>query len=366
MTADRRATELAAALARHGAAVRHAPALSMVAHVDDADLLARTADLLADPPDLVVITTGIGLRGWIEAARAAGVAEALLGLLSRSHLIARGPKARGALQANGLQADWVVESETSAEIVDVLLSNGVQGRSVAVQHHGAGDDGLHRALTAGGARVRDLVVYKWGPPPDPDRVRASARWAATGEIDAAVFTSALAATAWLAAVDAEALAADLQGRLTEGEVVLACVGPVTAAPFVARGLPTLQPERYRMGALVRAVIAHFDNQTQHPIRTRGADIVCRSGGLLRDGTFVPLSPGPRAVLRALVSADGDFVTLDEVLRVLPGDSGDRHAAEVAVASLQEALAEPNIVDTAVTRGYRLNLTPIVAGGAAVM
>ena len=64
VTADRRSGELAAALQRRGATVRHAPALSMVPHQDDAELLRSTRALLDDPPDVVLVSTGVGFRGW--------------------------------------------------------------------------------------------------------------------------------------------------------------------------------------------------------------------------------------------------------------------------------------------------------------
>ena len=47
-------------------------------------------------------------------------------------------------------------------------------------------------------------------------------------------------------------------RSREG-VLFAAVGPVTAAPLLAQGVFPLVPERSRMGALVRAVLAHFDD-----------------------------------------------------------------------------------------------------------
>ncbi len=78
VTADRRKSELAAALQRRGAEVRHAPALSMIPHADDEQLLAGTRDLVERPPDVVVVTTGIGFRSWVEAADAHGLADRLL------------------------------------------------------------------------------------------------------------------------------------------------------------------------------------------------------------------------------------------------------------------------------------------------
>ena len=50
------------------------------------------------------------------------------------------------------------------------------------------------------------------------------------------------------------------------------------------------------------------------------------------------------------------MTRAQVLDVLPGDSRDPHAAEVAVARLREAAGCRSLVQTVVKRGYRLALT----------
>lgn len=263
VTAERRAAELAAALERHGATIRHAPALTVIAHSDDAELVARTRAIIARAPDVVVVTTGIGLRGWLEAADAAGLGDQLRATLAAARLIARGPKARGALQANGLQAAWVAESETSAEIIERLTAEGVAGNSIVVQHHGAGDDGVHRALAAAGALVDDVVVYRWGPPADPELVAASAGWAAAGEVDGVLFTSAPAAAAWLANVRGQGLFERLRDRIGDGAVLLFCVGPVTARPLQDAGLATIEPERSRLGALIKTVVATFEARPRH-------------------------------------------------------------------------------------------------------
>src|SRR4051812_41034386 len=102
VTADRRRDELAALLQRRGARVVVAPALRIVPLADDRDLQAATEACLRRPPDVVVANTGIGVRGWLEAAEGWGVAEPLRGVLSRAYVVARGPKARGAIRAAGL------------------------------------------------------------------------------------------------------------------------------------------------------------------------------------------------------------------------------------------------------------------------
>lgn len=256
ITADRRSEDLADAFARRGAAIRHAPAMTIVHHSDDEQLVDDTRALVADPPDALVITTGAGLRGWMEAAEVAGLDDALRAALADAYIVARGPKAKGALISRGLRADWVAESETAAEIIEHLLDRGVEGTTVAVQHHGNGSDGIDDVLAQAGARVAPFVVYRWGPAPDPAAVTASTREAAAGEIDVVVFTSAPAVASWWTAAE-EAGVADAIVRRSRDDLLVAAVGPVTAAPLRAKGVEPLVPERSRMGALIRAVLLHF-------------------------------------------------------------------------------------------------------------
>ena len=351
VTADRRAAELGGALQRRGATVRYAPALSMVPNESDALLIAATRDLLAAPPDIAVVTTGIGFRAWIEAADAIGLADPLLAALSRARLVARGPKARGAIQAAGLQADWVAESETSAEIAEVLLDEGVAGRRITVQHHGSGADGLDEAFIAAGAHVQSLVVYRWGPPPDPAALEASVRAAAAGELDTVVFTSAPGCAAWLAAADAVGVDAALRDQFQAGSVVAAAVGPITARPLLERGIVPLVPARGRLGALVRTIVDHYGGvQT---LETAAGRLRMRRRAAVLDGRVLALSPTGIEVLRLLAEARGDVVTPTHVLAILPGESTDAHAAEVAIARLRQAAGTRDLVRTVVKRGYRL-------------
>lgn len=256
ITADRRSDDLAEAFARRGATIRHAAAMSIVHHSDDEQLVEDTRALLTDPPDVVVVTTGAGLRGWVEAAEAVGLGERLLEALGSARILARGPKAKGALVAHGLSPAWVASSETTAEITEHLLAEGVAGLHIAVQHHGSGSDGLDEALVDAGARVAPFVVYRWGPAPDPQAVAASVHEVAAGAIDTVVFTSAPAVEAWFAAAGSAGVVDEIVRRSREG-MLFAAVGLVTAAPLQAKGIDPLVPERSRMGALVRAVLEHW-------------------------------------------------------------------------------------------------------------
>lgn len=259
LAVDRRADDLAAALERHGAEVQHAPALSMIPHVDDPQLLARTRALIARPAQMLVATTGVGMRAWFEAAAAAGLDDLLRDACAGTRVLARGPKARGAAQRVGLAVDWVAPEGTSAEIIEHLRGADLRGRRVAVQHHGSGADALDACLQDRGARVIALNVYRWGPPRDPAAVRGSVRSAADGDVDAVLFTAAPGTENWLAAAEVEGALGAIRERVRTGRLVMAAVGPLTAGPLEARGIPALMPVRSRMGALVRAVVQELSD-----------------------------------------------------------------------------------------------------------
>lgn len=352
---DRRSLELAAALERHGAQVRHAPALTIVPHIDDDALVAATRELIARPPEVVVATTGVGFRGWMEAADEAGLLDDLHAALSRARIVARGPKARGAIQQAGLTADWVAESETSAELGEYLLAGGVDGRRVAVQHHGSGADGLDELFQAAGADVVSLTVYRWGPPPDPAVVSRSVVSTAQGEVDAVLFTSAPGAAEWIAAAAREGVLESVVDLSAQGRLLLAAVGPITAGPLRDAGVAPLVAERGRLGSLVRAVVTHFGGGHAASLPTTAGRLELRSNGIVLDGRHVALSRTGADLLAALFAAGGGVVSRQRLQSALPRSGENTHAVEMAVARLREAIGVPDLIKTVVKRGYRLNV-----------
>jgi uroporphyrinogen-III synthase len=359
VTAHRRADDLIASFERRGAKVLHAPTLQIVPAADDQPLIEATRRVIANPPDDVIVTTAVGFRGWVEAADTVGLAADLLSTLEGARLLARGPKARGAIRAAGLVEHWSARSETTAEVVEWLRDQGVVGRKIVVQLHGLSDPALQDALRAVGASVRGLEVYRWGPAPDPLAVERVIGQICAGGVDAVVHTSAPGAQAML---DAAALNDQYDGlvaALRTGRVLNACVGPITAGPFVALGLEPLVPDRYRLGALIRIVTDRLTDDNARSIETAFGQLVIRGGAAVLDGVVLPLGPGPRAVLAALVAAGGDVVSRPDLLAVLPG-AEDVHAVEVTVNRLRTAVGRPELVRTVVRRGYRLAVEPVGA------
>ncbi|MGA6164026.1 uroporphyrinogen-III synthase [Amycolatopsis magusensis] len=350
ITAARRADELGALFVRKGASVRYGPAIRIVPLSDDTELLGATRRLLDEAPDVVVATTGIGFRGWIEAAEGWGLGDAVLARLGGAAVMARGPKAKGAVRAAGLSEVYSPDSESNAELLQHLLESGVDGRRVAVQLHGEPLPFFVESLRSAGAEVIEIPVYRWVGPADPGPLDRLLDSVLEGGIDAMPFTSAPAAASMFAVAKRTGRYAALVEALTR-RVLVACVGPITAAPFAALGIPTVQPERSRIGALARTLSQGLLDRVPR-WRVAGRTVELRGQAVIVDGELRTLAPAQLAVLRALAEEPGRVISRRQLMTVLPS-GGDEHAVETAVGRLRTSLGEGKLVQTVVKRGYRL-------------
>ncbi|GAA3147287.1 uroporphyrinogen-III synthase [Streptomyces echinatus] len=355
VTAARRADELGALLQRRGAGVLHAPALRIVPLADDSELLAATKEIIDQVPDVVVATTAIGFRGWVEAADGWGLGEQLLGRLRGARLLARGPKVKGAIRAAGLTEEWSPSSESLAEVLDRLLEEGVDGHRIAVQLHGEPLPGFVESLRAAGAEVLPVPVYRWMPPEDLGPLDRLLDAAVTRGLDAVTFTSAPAAASLLSRAEDRGLLDELLSALAH-DVLAACVGPVTALPLQAHGVQTVQPERFRLGPLVQLLCQELPARARS-LPVAGHRMEIRGHAVLVDDDLRPVPPAGMALLRALARRPGWVVARADLLRALPGAGRDEHAVETAMARLRTALGAPKLIQTVVKRGYRLALDP---------
>ncbi|RJQ72835.1 uroporphyrinogen-III synthase [Pseudonocardiaceae bacterium YIM PH 21723] len=350
VTAARRADELGALLERRGATVQHAPAIRIVPLPDDEELLRATEQLLAGPVDVVVATTGIGFRGWLDAASGWGHREALVERCRAATVYTRGPKAKGAVRAAELTEAWSPPSEGSAELLDYMLKAGVEGKRIAVQLHGAPLPEFVDPLRAAGADVLEVPVYRWLPPADPAPMDRLVDGILGGSVDAITFTSAPAADNFLRRARETGRYDRLIDALRD-KILVCCVGSITAVPMMDLGIPARQPDRARLGAMARLLTEDLAARSVH-LEVGRKHLEIRGQAVLVNGALKPVAPAPMAMLRALMARPGTVVGRDKLLRALPG-GGEEHAVETAIGRLRSALGEPQLVRTVVKRGYQL-------------
>ena len=354
VTAARRREELSSLLQRRGARVVEAPAIRIIPTGDDDELRAATESCITQPPDVVVATTGIGFRGWMEAADGWGLGDPLRAQFARSELLVRGPKAKGAVRAAGLAEAWSPDSESTDEVLSRLLDEGVVGRRIAVQLHGEPLPDFVHGLERAGAVVVQVPVYRWVPAEDIRPLRRLVEQVVSKQIDCVTFTSAPAVSSMLTVARDDGRHDALLAAL-RSDSLAACVGPMTAAPLERQGISTVQPERARLGALVRTVVEELPVRRTRAFLAGPHELRLRGHSVLVDGTPVELTIRQAGVLSALVAGDGRVLSRAELLKqAWREEPADEHAVEMTVARLRSALGPAGkVVQTVVKRGYRL-------------
>lgn len=369
ITADRRGEEQAVLLRRLGLDVIHAPALRTSVVPDGGEALrARVSALIADPPDYLIANTGIGIRTLFSQAAEWGVDDDLRQALGRVRILARGPKAAGAVRLAGLQVWWRAPGEQLAEVTAHLLEVGVGGTRVVFQRHGDEREALTPALRAAGAAVTEIEVYRWDLPADDTAVRALVEACCDGSVDAVTFTAAPAIRQLFDVAESGGRAGALIDALNR-DVVVGCVGPVCAAAATAEGVvSSVVPDHWRLGSLVKRVGEALAERRAH-LRVSvegGAVEVAVQGSLLWvDGREATLDREERGVARLLAEAPGETVSdaalAERVWRTAQSVEG-RGAVEAALGRLKAKLGVAGAAITSPGPGrYRWAAERIPAG-----
>lgn len=360
VTADRRADEQMKLLMGRGAECLHGPVIKTHPLGSEEDLRAATEAVISRPPELAILTTGLGVRSWLEAADAIQLGDRLRDVLGDIDLYARGPKATGALVTAGFDVAWTAPRARYDDIIDALVARGVTGATVAVQLDGAGAAGLCDRIEALGATVIRVPVYRWSLPEDTSAAERLIRAVAERRVDAVTFTAKPAVENFLEIAGFIGLLDEVVEALSHGVDVF-CVGPVCATGF--DDYPTVAlfvPDRHRLGAMVQQIAGRFAEHGDDielggaRVRVQGRLLVIHADGA--EPQVAQLSDRERALLAVLMERPGVVHSKRDLLRrVWNGTESDEHLVEVTVARLRQRLGAAALgVETVVRRGYRVS------------
>lgn len=198
---------------------------------------------LGEGVDLLVVTTGVGVKDLLEGSRALGLT--LQEPLKRAYRLARGTKAARALRELGLPPHGVGDG-TSASLLPLLP----HGPGIAaLQLYGKPLPLLEKALEERGYLVLPLMPYRHLP--DPDGIHL---------LEEAILTKGAEAVAFVAAIQVEFLfegarnPAELRRAFHHGVKALA-VGRVTADALREWGVrPFYVDEGERLGSMLQGFL----------------------------------------------------------------------------------------------------------------
>jgi uroporphyrinogen-III synthase len=225
----------ASMLERRGAAVVRCPLVTIVDAPDPRPVLAWVRSFANGDMDDLILLTGEGLRrllGCIDAHEPT-LREPFCAHLARVRKVTRGPKPARALRELGLKPDIAAREPTTQGVIDALLSESLQGRTVGVQLYGEQPNAvLLDFLEGAGAIARTVAPYVYADQASEAAVKELLRSLAAGRIDAIAFTSTPQVER-LFAVGGDELC-----RTALAKTRVAAIGPVVADALARRGVPT--------------------------------------------------------------------------------------------------------------------------------
>ena len=251
---SRRSKEIGQLIVNNGGVPTVAPSTREVPESNPEEL-KFAASLLQDEFAVVIFMTGVGTRALAQAVEPICSRAQFVAALSRTKVVARGPKPVAALRELGVPVTLAVpEPNTWREILQVLDQNKgtvpLDAKKIAVQEHGEPSPELYAGLRERGAEVVAVHVYQWSLPEDTAPLREAVFALSRKEFDVAMFTASVQLIHLLQIAEGMGLRDDVLRGLNTA--VIASIGPVTSETLREHGVGVdLEPTHPKMGFLVK-------------------------------------------------------------------------------------------------------------------
>ncbi|HEY8473827.1 MAG TPA: uroporphyrinogen-III synthase [Natronosporangium sp.] len=352
IASDRRRHGVADLLESVGARTVGIQAARSVAKPDLAALREATERCLAAPCHEVVVSSALGLRAWITAARRWRLADGLVARFEAARLLARDAAAADGLRALGLSAIFSTHRETTEDLLRFLLAQPLAGRRVVIQTNQLALAEPCQALRAAGAEVIEAPTFTAQPPAESFSLRRLVDLVIRRQVDGLVLVGAVVAEQLCGQAKKEGRLPELRSAL-QYDVLCVALGQQTATPLQAHAVPAVLAERPFAEEVAEEVLRRLP-QRGLQLAVGGHQLEVRGQAIVLDGRLIPVPDGPLSVLRALAREPGRVLSAAEIRRGEPSWADvDDHAVEMAVSRLRRLLAGADLVQTIVNRGYRL-------------
>ena len=209
--------------------------------------------LLAGEIDVVIFTTGVGVRTLLEIVETQHPREAILTALNHTKIVTRGSKPEAALRELKLRSVASAPEPTTwhelLATIDTYFGDTLATQRIALQEYGASNPELLAELTLRAASVLKVPVYQWALPEDLQPLRECVRGLALASVDVVLFTTAVQVIHLMLVAQEMNATAELLAGLRS--VVVVSVGPTTTAELLHYSItPDFEPSRPKLGFLI--------------------------------------------------------------------------------------------------------------------
>ena len=252
---SRRAREIAKLIANLDGVPIVAPSVREVPLESNQEALEFARRLAAGEVDMVVFTTGVGVKALASAVEKVCSRDELSRYLNQVVVVARGPKPTAALRELGVRVSIPVpEPNTWRDLLTVLDQSKatfpVAGRRIAIQEYGVTNPDLSAGLEERGAIVTLVNVYQWALPEDLSPLEKAVDSIISGDVHVLLVASSVQIRHLFEVAERLGKREALRDALSR--VVITSVGPLTSEELRSRGLSVdIECTRPKMGFLVQ-------------------------------------------------------------------------------------------------------------------
>lgn len=220
---------------------------------------AEIKELISQPADWMIFTTGIGTEALVNAAEKLEIKSEFLQVIEQAKIAVRGYKTIAALKNLGITPDAVDDDGTTAGLIRALSKESFMNKRAAVQLHGEKAPSLTAFLNEKGATIHYLLPYRHHAP-DEAVVETLLDEMVHKEVDAVCFTTAVQVRSLFEYARKENRQAELLAAFASSTVAGA-VGKVTAEALTEEGVTRMiVPELERMGAMIMELSKYYQSE----------------------------------------------------------------------------------------------------------
>ncbi len=185
------------------------------------------SELATEQINYVILMSTNGVKFLFEAAEALGLGVELQKGLSRTLMIAVGPRTAEALKERQIRVDRVPTKYSSEGLLESFKNESLKGKKIRIPRTSNATPILADELRKRGAEVEEIYVYESGLPVDEKLKSQFYLDFMSGKIDAIVFGSGLSARNIFKMLAEKAPMEQIRS-LIKGKVTIVAIGPTTA------------------------------------------------------------------------------------------------------------------------------------------
>ena len=239
-------------LERNGAVAIRCPLVSIHDVEGSAPVEKWLGRLVAGEHDLLVLYTGEGLSRLLGFAGREGIEADVVAALSKTFVVARGPKPAKVLRSIGLVPNLMAEEPTTAGLVQTLSAIDLNGKRVGVQLYPGGERALSEFLQRAGAIEGSILCYRYASDEEDERVLQFIETLVSEQVDLIAFTSTAQVRRLQEVARRFGREAELDAAMQR--ILIAAIGPVTAEAVEKAGWPVgaMPEDSFHLKPLVTA------------------------------------------------------------------------------------------------------------------